>query len=318
MQESAHFPVYLCQFSAMKNTNNPFRSAYSKLLIAVVAWGGSFIATKIAVAQVAPVTVVWSRFALGVLLMGLAAQRRKLLAPPPVKDLLQFAWLGLLGITLHQWLQSSGLVTSQASTTAWIVATTPLFMAALGWVFLRERIGWPGVGGIALATLGVLLVVSKGEMQNILSGGFSAPGDLLILISAPNWAIYSVLSRDALKKHPALKMTFYTALFGWLLTSLQFAWGGHWTEFSQLDLQGWLSIAYLGILCTFLAYIYWYDALKVLPAAHVGAFLYIEPVVSMVMAALVLDEKIGLASVLGGCMILLGIWLVKHQPRKGN
>ena len=98
-----------------------------------------------------------------------------------------------------------------------------------------------------------------------------------------------------------------------MLTSLQFLAANHWVEFTHISMRGWLSIAFLGIFCTYLAYIYWYDALQSLPAAHVGAFLYIEPVVSTLVAAAMLKEEIVLASVLGGGLILLGVWLVNRK-----
>lgn len=107
-------------------------TAQLKLVAAIAVWGGSFIATKIAVGQISPVTVVWSRFLIGLLILGWFAWRHGQLAIPTWKDGLEFAFLGFMGITLHQFLQSSGLVTSEAATTAWIVSTTPVFMAVLG------------------------------------------------------------------------------------------------------------------------------------------------------------------------------------------
>lgn len=288
-------------------------SAQLKLLAAITVWGGSFIATKIAVGQVSPVTVVWLRFLIGLLILGWFAWRRQELAIPSLRDGLDFLLLGFLGITLHQWLQSSGLITSEASTTAWIVSTTPVFMALLGWLFLKERLTPVIVGGIVTATLGVLLVVSKGRFGGLFSGGFGRPGDILILISAPNWAIFSVMARPALQRHSAIKVTFYTLLFGWLLTSAQFAAGARWSEFSQLNLAGWASVGFLGVFCSALAYIFYNDGLQALPASQVGAFLYFEPLVATLVAAAILSEQIVWASLGGGALILLGVWLVNRR-----
>lgn len=291
-------------------------TAQLKLAAAIAVWGGSFIATKIAVGEVSPVTVVWSRFLIGLLILGWFAWRQGELSIPSWKDGLEFAFLGFMGITLHQFLQSSGLVTSEAATTAWIVSTTPVFMAVLGWLFLKEHLGPSGTAGIALAALGVLLVVSKGSFGGMFNGSFGRPGDILILISAPNWAIFSVMSRPALKKHTAIKVTFYVLLFGWLLTSLQFLAGRHWVEFSQLSTTGWTSIAFLGIFCSALAYIFYNDGLQALPASQVGAFLYLEPLVATLVAAAVLSEQIVLATLAGGALILFGVWLVNRAPRR--
>src|SRR4030067_3815307 len=109
--------------------------AYIEVTFAVIVWGASFIATKLALRDLAPVTIVWLRFAIGVVILGIATVIRHQFTIPKKKDLIYFAILGFLGITFHQWLQSTGLVTAQASTTAWIVARTPGVIAILSGIF---------------------------------------------------------------------------------------------------------------------------------------------------------------------------------------
>jgi drug/metabolite transporter (DMT)-like permease len=283
-----------------------------EVTFAVLVWGGSFVATKVALRYIHPVTVVWLRFAMGFTILGAAVFARRQFTVPGRKDLGTFALLGFLGITFHQWLQSNGLVTTQASTTAWIVATTPVFMALLGWLILQEKQGWLHVLGIVLAGVGVLIVVSKGDLGALTSGHFGTTGDLLILISAPNWAVFSVLSRRSLQKHPATRMMFYVMGFGLLFTSGLFFTGPGLHDIGNLGLDGWLGIGFLGIFCSGLAYVFWYDALQAVPASQVGAFLYLEPLVTVIVAAFVLSEPLLLASLLGGGVILLGVWLVQR------
>ena len=286
---------------------------YLEVLFAVIVWGASFIATKIGVQQVSPITVVWLRFGMGLIILGIAVVARKEFALPSKNEWGYFALLGFLGITWHQWLQSTGLVTAQASTTAWIVATTPIFMALLGWLILKEKTTWGQSTGIALAALGVLLVVSNGELKSIFSSRFGTPGDYLIMISALNWAIFSALSRRGLKTHPAARMMFYVMAFGWLFSSIAFFAGGNWSEIPNLTLNGWIGIIFLGVFCSGLAYIAWYDALQALPASQVGAFLYLEPLVAVVVASAILAEPITWVSLLGGAIILLGVYLVNRN-----
>jgi len=285
-------------------------------LFAVIVWGASFIATKVAVQDVSPVTVVWLRFAMGVVILGIAVFARNQFALPNRNELAYFALLGFLGIAFHQWLQSTALLTSRASTTAWIVATTPVFMALLGWLALKEKLTWLQSSGILLATLGVLLVVSDGDPTAISLKQFGAPGDILVLISSLNWAVFSTLSRSGLKKHPATRMMFFVMTFGWLFTSLQFFSGSGLSEIPQLTFNSWLGVAFLGIFCSGLAYIAWYDALQALPAAQTGAFLYLEPPVAVIVAAAVLYESVTWAAMLGGAIILLGVWLVNRNYKK--
>lgn len=288
---------------------------YFEVLFAVIVWGASFIATKIGVKDVTPITVVWLRFGMGVLILGAAVLARREFAWPAKNEWAYFALLGFLGITWHQWLQSTGLVTAQASTTAWIVATTPIFMALLAWLVLKEKLNWVQVSGIALAALGVLVVVSDGDFGSILHGKLGTPGDYLIMLSAPNWAIFSTLSRRGLQKHPAARMMFYVMTFGWLFSSVSFFSGGHLSQISRLSTSGWIGVAFLGIFCSGLAYIAWYDGLQAIAASQVGAFLYLEPLVAVVVAAVILSEPVTWASLLGGVVILIGVYLVNRAKK---
>src|ERR1041385_5313269 len=177
--------------------------AILKALFAVAAWGASFVATKISLQYADPGTVVWLRFTMGVTILGLAVGLNQQFALPQGKDWGYFALLGFLGITFHQWLQSTGLLTAQATTTAWIITSTPIFIALLGFIILKEHLAWYQIAGIILATFGVLLVVTKGNLSSLTAGKFGTPGDFLVLISAINWAVFSTLSRSGLKKHPS-------------------------------------------------------------------------------------------------------------------
>jgi drug/metabolite transporter (DMT)-like permease len=239
---------------------------------------------------------------------------RKQFALPKREEWGYFALVGFIGVTFHQWLQATGLQTAAATTTAWIVATIPVFTALLGWLTLKERLNPLQIGGMVVAALGVLLIVSKGSLLALAAGEFGTFGDFLILISAVNWAIFSVLSRRGLKTHPAARMMFYVMAFGWLFACLWlFGFGPGLSEIPRLSINGWGSILILGIFGSGVAYIAWYDALQELTASQLGVFIYIEPLVTMIVAALLLSEAVTLASVIGGALTLAGIYLVNRK-----
>ena len=169
------------------------------------------------------------------------------------------------------------------------------------------------LAGIFIAAFGVLLVVSKGDLQSLALGHIGTRGDLLMLISSPNWAVFSALSRNGLRRYPAALMMLYVMLIGWIFTSILFISGPGFADLANFTVSGWTAVLYLGIACSGLAYIFWYDALQVLPSAHVGVFLYIEPLVTVVVAAFLLAEPIFLAVLAGGAVILLGVWLVNRR-----
>jgi drug/metabolite transporter (DMT)-like permease len=291
------------------------RRAVFEALFTVVVWGASFVATKVALRYTNPDVVVWLRFAMGVVILGIAVLVGRKFSLPEKRDWLYFALLGFLGITFHQWLQSNGLVTAQATTTAWIVATTPVFMALLGWLVLKEKLSWLQAGGIFLSVIGVLLVVTRGHLAQLVAGKFGTSGDFLILVSAPNWAVFSVLSRRGLKKYPATLMMFFVMVFGWLFSSVLFFAQGGLGQIGSIPWKGWAGIAFLGIFCSGLAYIFWYDALQALSSAQTGAFLYLEPLSTVVVAALILGEQLFFATMLGGILILVGVWLVNRKKQ---
>src|SRR5215510_10892530 len=92
---------------------------YLKVIFAVIVWGGTFIATKIALEEVSPATIVWLRFAMGRIVLGIAVLARKQFAFPEKNEWLYFALLGFLGVTFHHWLQATGVQTAKATITAW-------------------------------------------------------------------------------------------------------------------------------------------------------------------------------------------------------
>lgn len=292
--------------------------AILKALFAVTVWGASFVATKISLEYVSPSTVVWLRFTMGVAILGFAVILNKQFSLPQGRDWGYFALLGFLGITFHQWLQSTGLLTAQATTTAWIITSTPIFIALLGFLVLRERLAWYQTAGILLASFGVLLIVTKGELSTLTAGRFGTAGDFLVLVSAVNWAVFTTLSRPGLKKHSATLMMFYVMGFGWLFTSILFFAGSGMQQISSIPLDGWIAIGFLGIFCSGVAYIFWYDVMKVLPVAQTGAFLYLEPIVTVIVAALLLNEVMLLATLIGGITILIGVWLVNRPGQSSQ
>jgi drug/metabolite transporter (DMT)-like permease len=131
------------------------------------------------------------------------------------------------------------------------------------------------------------------------------------MVSAINWAIFSIISRRGLLKHPATQMMFFVMALGWLFTSILFLFSGNIHDISNMTWTSLLAIGFLGFFCSGLAYIAWYDGLQQIPASQIGAFLYIEPLVAVIVAWIILGENLLLITLLGGAIILLGVRLVQ-------
>ncbi len=281
-------------------------------LAAVVLWGISFVATRAALSEIPPVTLVFTRFALGTaLLLALLAVRRRLTLPP------REAWpallvMGFLGVFLHQMLQAYGLTLTTAVHAGWLIGLTPIWSALLAVIVLRERLGLGKVAGLVLGFAGALLVITRGRLTRDVLGLPATRGDLLILVSTVNWAVYSIVGRRTLARLGSARATAFAMLAGWLLVVPIFLRRSGWTDWGRLSVTGWGAVIFLGIGCSGLGYLLWYSALERLDTARVAAYLYVEPIVTLATAVALLGETVHATTVLGGLIVLAGVFLVQR------
>jgi drug/metabolite transporter (DMT)-like permease len=293
----------------MVNIFNPLRS-YWKPLIAVVFWGASFIATKQALEELKPLVIILIRQLLGIgLLASIAVQQKRSFAVN-IKD---HKWIVVLSCiaSFHLWIQVTGLQFTSASNTGWIIGITPVFMVLLAYVFFKEKISAIQAIGIMIAFAGLLLLVSRGDFSSI--GIISNKGDLLVLLSSFTWAVYSLIGKKITINYPPIM----TILFLFIMMSVII---GPFTinreNFSgviNLTLTGLISVLFLGIFCSGIAYVLWAQALSEMPATKVGAFLYLEPFVTVFAARVFLTEQISLLTFVSGLIILGGVILVNRK-----
>ena len=285
----------------------------TKAFLAVALWGASFVATKLVLRELSPITIILLRFALGLGALIFIVRLKRAWAFVPRRDWGWFLFLGFNGIFVHQLLQVNGLVSTSATNTGWMVALIPIFTALLAWLLLGESFASVQVMGLALAVLGTLLVISRGEFE---LGAISLPatrGDILVFLSAPNWAIFSVLSKRLLTRYPPSFMMVVTMGLGWLMLLPLFVAAAGWRELQGLSLPGWAGLVFLGLFCSGLAYVFWYDALEAAGAGQVASFLYLEPLITLIVAVLLLEERPLIGTLVGGGLILTGVWLVNRH-----
>jgi len=222
--------------------------------------------------------------------------------------------MGFVGIFVHQLLQSYGLTLTTAVRTGWLIGLIPIWSALLAAVFLKERFGPAKVAGLALGFAGAVLVVTRGRLSAGLLALPSTRGDLLILASTLNWAIYTVLGRGTLHRLGSLRATTGTMFLGWLMLAPLFLRVEGWREYAALSPSGVAALLFLGIGPAGLGYLFWYGALERVETSRVAAFLYLEPLVTLAAAVALLHEPVGAATVAGGLMVLAGVALVQRAP----
>jgi drug/metabolite transporter (DMT)-like permease len=148
-------------------------------------------------------------------------------------------------------------------------------------------------------------------------------GEGLILLSSLNWAVFTILSKRLMERPSAdelgrlamspVGMMISVMALGWLLCLPWLAADGGWRGLLSLSWTGWGALAFLGVACSGLAYLFWYRGLEVIDATQVGAFLYAEPLVTSILALPLLGEGMNLAGLAGAAAILLGVGWVNRR-----
>jgi drug/metabolite transporter (DMT)-like permease len=281
-------------------------------LLAVIMWGISFVATKAALRELAPVTLIFARFALGTALLFILARRHGPIALPPRDARRQLVLMGLSGVFIHQMLQAFGLRLTTAVQTGWLIGLIPIWSALLSVALGREGFSPLKIAGLAGGFTGAALVISRGRFGPATFQLPSTRGDFLILLSTINWAIYSLLAQNTVKRLGPSRATAWSMLFGWLMIAPFFVAQQGWRQIPQLSFAGWGALLFLGIGCSGLGYLLWYGALERLEVSRVAAFLYLEPLVTLGTAVLLLSEPVSAVAVLGGLIVLGSVYLMQR------
>jgi drug/metabolite transporter (DMT)-like permease len=281
-----------------------------KPLFAVVVWGFSFIATKHALNELSPVTIVFIRQLLGIVFLGMVAKRQKHSFSVKGKDLY---WIIILAAvaSVHLWIQVTGLQWTSASNTGWIIGTTPVFMVMLSLVFFKEKISGMQWLGILISFIGLIILVSQGDLSSL--DFITNKGDVLIILSSVTWAIYSLVNKKITFHYSPVMTTFYLFVFVSVML-LPFAVNKeNINSVLELSSSGWISVLFLGVVCSGAAYALWAQALSEMSASKVGAFLYIEPFVTFFGAWLLLGEHVTILTLVSGFVIIAGVFLVNRK-----
>jgi drug/metabolite transporter (DMT)-like permease len=286
---------------------------HALLLTAVILWGWTFVATKILVAEIDPLEIFALRLAIGLPFVGLVL----LIMRVPVRFTPADVWpLALSGavLTLHFLIQAAGLMTTTATNTGWIISVTPLVLAALSFAFLRERISAAGAVGIVVATAGIVVLVSRGRVTEL--GWLRSTGDWLVLASTVTWATYTVLTRNVVRRQPPLAVTFAVMGVSAVVTATLFGTVATFDDPRQLSGRAIVSLLYLAIAGSAIGQWFWQEGVARLGATRAGLYLYVEPLATVALAVPLLGEPFGLTTVLGGGLVLAGVYLGQQTPRQ--
>ncbi len=278
--------------------------------MAVIFWGSSFIATKYLLDELTPETIISMRLILAIILLTAIALTQRKDFSINFKSHLFIFILAAISV-FHLWIQITGLKFTTASNTGWIIGTAPIFIALMGFIFFKEKLTITKIGGIIIATFGLLLLVGNGDPTKI--NLIKDKGDLLVLLSSFTWGVYSMINKKiSLTYSPLMTILYLFILMAIIIIPFSINESSI-KSIIHLSQVGWISILFLGLLCSGVSYVIWSYSLREMESAKVGAYLYLEPFVTVFSAWLFLKENITLLMMLSGLIIIAGVFLVNKN-----
>jgi drug/metabolite transporter (DMT)-like permease len=282
------------------------------LLLVTLVWGNSFIAIKHIVQYVTPLELVTVRFAPVALIFAawlLPARWREV-----VRLVREESWrlvlLGLTGAVLYNTFLGWGETRVPAGTASLIIALNPAFTYALSVLALGERFKWQRALGTVIAFGGLFVIVRWGSGRPITLD--EASYALVTMLAPLSWAVYTILGKSVVARHPPLLVTGVSMIFAGLL-SLIFVRPGLVAQLPGLPASFWWAVLFLAVPCTVFAFAVWFGALERMPAGRVAGFVYLVPMFAVTFSRLLLDESLTLALVAGAAILIGGVWLVQRK-----
>jgi drug/metabolite transporter (DMT)-like permease len=220
------------------------------------------------------------------------------------------AGIAFNGLTLNQICFINGLARTSVAHTGLIVALGPVMVLALSCLLRLEPLTLPkffgmlvSFGGVAVLTLGGEEVGSAARWQ----------GDLIVLAGSASFAYYTIQVKEIANHYDALTLNALTFALGALLMIPFAARSILNVRWAAVSLGAWGGLAFMIVLGTVVAYLFYAFALTELAASRVAAFAYLQPVVAALLGAWLLGERITPRVVTGGALILLGVYLAERE-----
>ena len=280
-------------------------------LVAVSMWGLAPVATRAVVAHLDPLPLLVLRLcAAGLVVLPWAVPVFRRLRPRAAGRLIAAGLLGLVGYNLPV---TVGLQWLPASTAGLLLATEPVWVLVLGRLFLGERGGGRAWLGSAVALGGVTVLAGPGTLA---AGGIRAlAGAGLILLSTLAFGAYTIVLRPLSEEYGAVPATAASTVAG-AIPYLAFAGTLSASRLAQLSAPVWAELVFLALGSTVAGMLLWNRAVLAAGAARISLLLYLEPAVSVLGAVVLLGERVTVATLGGGLLILAGVAIASATRRR--
>ena len=275
-------------------------------LVTIAIWSSTFIISKLLLGQMTPLQILFSRFLIAIVFLSIIHPKFK--KPVSIQEELLFLVIGaaLAGYFVFE---NSALQRTYSSNVSLIVATIPFLTGIMSMVFYKTRFfNLKSIVGLIAAYLGVLVIIINGSRFE----GVEPVGDLLALGAALMFAVYSILMQKTSSGYTLIQLTRKVFIYGFIVLALTLLISGQPIVPAGLSGQGIASVFYLGIVASSLAFILWNHAIKAIGPVKTNQYIYLIPVMTTAVSAIVLKEQITWMTLAGAVLILFGLYLSEH------
>jgi len=286
-------------------------TAYSGLVVLSLIWGMAFVAIKAVVVELSPVNLALLRWLIAAIpFLALLPIIGRPKVPFERKDILRLLIVALANVAGYHISLNYAETTISAGLSALLIAFGPIFIAILSYFLLNEKSGRKVLLGLALATVGTV-VLSLGSI-NI--SDFSSYGGIIeAIFTALCYALFTVLGKPLVHKYGSAPTTIAAGLIGTALMSPLLLVGNFAGQVESLSLFGWVGVVYLALLSTVFGYLMFYAMVSRGAVTRLAIQLYLIPVVSVVGGALLLAEPVTASVVVGGAMMLIAVGITTRK-----
>ena len=274
---------------------------YLSVILAMLMWSSSFIATKLTYQSISPILLCCVRFAISYLLLFLYRFITKQNTKVEKKDLKIIIFSAIGGISIYYTLENIALSLTSASMTSLIEAAYPVLTILVGIFIYHERTNKRTILGICMSIIGVVLLTDFTQASSDLIG------NILLIIGGILWGFYNYLVQKIPNKYDSITITYYQMLFGTIgFIPMIFL---EEPMFCDININIILSLLYLSVGCSVLALLLYNYGLKKIPASHASTLMNVMPIFGIILSALILHESITMNQIIGGIIILLGVFI---------
>ena len=291
------------------------RLAELAVLVVMLFWAGNFIVVKSAVGIIPPIAFTFLRYLLAATTLLILLRVREGAVRLPRGDVVRIAILGSVGFGCYQLIWPVALQSIPAGDSALLIATTPVITALLAVATGADLASPAKLVGALIAFVGVALVISAGQGLDL---GVSLVGDLLTLVAALCWSLYTVFGADVLRRHSPLVASTWAIVFGTIFMAPVGIAQLATTDPATIGIPVILAVVYAGTLAAGISNVVVFHGLKLLGPTRVTAFQFLVPALAVVLAAVFLGEPIRQVQVLGGVVILAGVALLRRGAIPGG